>query len=68
MAKTKTVKSTPILRTPITENEEVKIVLNLGKQHNFEITYLPLSNQIQIVRHDFIDGKDYSGSVKLEEE
>lgn len=67
MAKTKTVKSVPILRTPITENE-VKIVLNLGKQHNFEITYLPFSNQIQIVRHDFVYGKNYSGSVSLKEE
>ena len=68
MAKTKTIKNAPILRTPITENEEVTIVLNLGKRDNFEIVYTPTTNKIQITKHDFVDGVDYFGSVTFEEE
>lgn len=67
MAKSKTVKNAPILRSLTTESEKVVLNLNLGKQYNFEIVYLPLMNKFMITRHDFVDNVDYSGSVELEE-
>lgn len=68
MAKTKTVKNAPILRSPVTENEQVTMVLNLGKQFNFEFVYIPALNKFQITRHDFIDDVDYFGEIILEED